>query len=240
MSLRWALSVPRESATAIARVRPMRGLEILEQRDSLWLRGDWESDDLNRQLHLVPGGRWLAVLTDGQTVPEGKLVPLGQVPSGTWTPLAQWLQVTLPAPAQAAPQSVTPVSLKLVPSAHVRESTLLETSLTDWWRFVETAPQWRIDCWTFVASPDGRVMVRGLPLPPIPGVQWVIEECLAVPAGYSWSPALDALALQQLLGLTAGDLALLRPAGSLDRIAAEEWTVASRCAARATREVLSA
>ena len=240
MSETWVLVAPRESAAALARVRPTTGLEILEQADSLWLRGGRRCDELDRQLRLVPGGRRLCVLADGQTVPAGKLVPLGRLPEGAWLPLAEWLEVALPAAVAAPAQRITPQPLRLVPAGQMREPTLLETSLAEWCRYVETAPQWRIDCWTFAATADGRVIVRGLPLPPLPGVQWVVEEGVAVPAGYEWSPAVDALTLQQALGLAAGELALLRPDGSWDRIADDDWTRASRSAARATRERLSA
>jgi hypothetical protein len=236
----WVLVAPLESAAVLARVRPTTGLEILEQADSLWLRGCSRDDELDRQLRLIPGGRRFCVMADGQTVPAGKLVPLGRLPEGTWTPLAEWLELALPAAIAAPPPRIPPQPLRLVPTGQMREPALLETSLAEWCRYVETAPQWRIDCWTFAATADGQVIVRGLPLPPLPGLQWVVEEGVALPAGYEWSPPVDALTLQQALGLAAGELALLRPDGSWDRVAADDWTRASRSAARATREVLSA
>jgi hypothetical protein len=235
----WVLVVPGASAAALARVRPQRGLEVLEQKGAIWLRGEWHSDDLDRQLRLVPGGLRMAVLADGQTVPASKLVPLGRLPEGEWIPLVDWLRITLPAARPAPPQPITPLTLWLVPSGCLREGALLETSLAGWCQYVDTAPQWRIDRWTFVAASDGQVIVRGLPLPPLPGVHWVLEESVAVPAGYAWSPAVDALTVQQALGLAAGELALLRPDGTWDRLAGDDWTRASRSAARATREALT-
>jgi len=237
VSQQWALIVPRASAASLARLRQIPRLAVHEGASELWLRGGDLDDELDRQLRLVPGGRRMTVLEDGQTIPPGRQVPLGYLPAGSWTPLAEWLRVTLPV-AQESPATISPVALALVPSGHMREPALLETSLTSWQQYVATAPQWRIDRWTFVASREGRVLVRGMPLPPIAGTQWVVDEDIAMPAGLAWSPPLDARTLRQALKLTGGQFALLRPDGSWDRIDADNWVRASRSAVRTTSEVL--
>jgi len=238
----WTLVVSRDSAPALARLRRIPRLEVYEGSGEIWLRGDETTDEINRQLQLVPGGRRLAIQGDGQTIAHGRRVPLGYLPDGPWTPLAEWLRVTLPAvcspSADHRDAEMARVRLTLVPSGQVREASLLETSLASWQRYVATAPQWRIDRWTFVASRDGQVLVRGTPLPPIAGTQWVLEEGIGVRAGLAWSPPLDARTLRQVLQLAAGESALLRSDGSWDRIAADDWVRASRSAALATSEVL--
>ena len=86
------------------------------------------------------------------------------------------------------------------------------------------------------AAADGGVIVRGTPLPPIPGTQWTLDDGIATPAGLTWSPPVDAATLQQVLGLAAGEIALLRPDGTFDRLAADHWVRASRSAIRGTLE----
>jgi hypothetical protein len=234
----WALVVPRESAAALARLRQFPRLTVHETAaGEIWLRGSELDSELDRQLRLVPGGRRLSVLDDGQTVPEGRQVPLGHLPTGNWTPLAAWLVIALPA-AQPSRVPVEPMRLSLVPSGIEREPSLLETSLASWRQYVATAPQWRIDRWAFVASREGQVLVRGTPLPPIAGTQWVLEEGIGVPAGLAWSPPLDARTLRQALKLASAQFALLRPDGSWERIDETEWTRASRSAVHATSEAL--
>lgn len=235
MSQPWALIVKRDSAASLARLRQFPRLAVHEGAAEIWLRGSDLDDELDRQLRLVPGGQRLSVLDDGQTIPESRQVPLGHLPAGNWTPLAEWLVITFPV-VQPSRVSIGPVALSLVPSGLVREPSLLETSLASWRQYVATAPQWRIDRWAFVASRDGQVLLRGTPLPPIAGTQWVVEEGVAVPAGFAWSPPIDARALRQVLKLADGQSVLLRPSGSWERIDEEDWTRASRSAVHATSE----
>ena len=237
MSHSWALIVPGNSAPLLARLRPFSSLANLEAADEIWLRGSELDDALDRQLRLVPGARRPRVLEDGQTVPEGKRVPLGYLPKGTWVPFEQWLVIVLPT-IRLARSVAMPVRLSLVPSGQEREPSILETSMEVWHGFVAAAPQWRIDRWTFMADCKGRVLVRGIPLAPIPGTRCVVEDDVAVPAGLTWSPPLDVRTLRQALGLVNGQVALLNPDGSWDRIEADDWVRASRSAARATIEVL--
>jgi hypothetical protein len=120
------------------------------------------------------------------------------------------------------------VSLRIVPSGLVRESELLETSPDQLASYLATAPQWRIERWSLAASADGRTLVRGLPLPPLPGTQWTNCDGICVPAGCAWSPAVEPAVLRQLLQLRPNDLALLRENGTWDCVAADDWVRAGR------------
>ncbi|HZN34448.1 MAG TPA: hypothetical protein VFB80_11540 [Pirellulaceae bacterium] len=130
------------------------------------------------------------------------------------------------------------VPLQLAPGGALREPALLETSLDLLCEYALTAPQWRIDRWSFVAQASRRVLVRGSPLPPLPGTHWVETEGICVPAGRSWSPAVEPAVVRQLLGLEPGVLALLREDATWDRINPDDWVRASRSAFRRTLEAL--
>jgi hypothetical protein len=232
------MRLPIQSAGTLGHLRRAPGVKALEQNHDVWLYGESCDEALARLLALVPGGQRFRVLSDGQLVPHAKTVPLGRLPAGEWTPLSQWLRLALPAATNVPPSRLEPVQLVLMPSNLVREPNMLETSLQTWASYLSLAPRWRIECWSFVASREGQILVRGLPLPPIPGRQWVAEHGIAVPAGYAWSPPVDAPALRRVLKLADGEVALLRPEGPWERVAPEQWVQASRAAARATSEVL--
>jgi hypothetical protein len=131
------------------------------------------------------------------------------------------------------------VPLCLVPCGELREPALLETSLDQLAKYCLTAPQWRLDCWSFALAADGQALVRGTPLPPLPGTCWVQTGGICVPAGRAWSPAVEPEIVRQLLQLNTGELALLRGDGSWDRVANDDWVRASRSAVRRTQESLA-
>jgi hypothetical protein len=229
----WAINLPAESIATLAQLRRMPGIAICQTPDGLWLRGQDADDELDHRLQLLKGGIRFAVLDDGQLVPQAKRVPLGYLPGGPWHPLTDWLQGTLP-PAEWAKTPFAPVPLSFVPTTVVREPELLLTRLATWREYLRTAPRWRIERWTFAARGDGMVLICGIPLPPIPGVHWVVEEGVAMIAGATWSPALDGRSLRQSLGLADGEMALFHDVDRWDRIPAESWVRASRSAAAAT------
>lgn len=235
----WAVLLPRESAAALARLRGNPALGVCETTEGVWLRGPRLEESLDHPLRLVPGGRWFAVVEEGQLLAEGNLVPLGRVPEGPWALLSEWLEISLPPFQERGSAALESVTLTLVPAAVEREPALLETALVQLANYVTTAPQWRIDRWTFAATSGGSVIVRGTPLPPLPGTQWVLDQSIATPAGLTWSPPVDAAVLQQLLGLAEGEIALLRAEGTCDRIVADHWVRASRSAIRGTLEAAS-
>jgi len=134
-----------------------------------------------------------------------------------------------------------PVPLRLVRTGEVREPALLEVNLNTLAEYIETAPQWRIQRWQLALARDGAArtqsaLVRGLPLPPLPGQLWVEEEGICVPAGYSWQPAVNATVVRELLGLAPQQLALLEPVGTHEVVAPDHWVRASRSAVRQMRK----
>ncbi|MGI8981286.1 MAG: hypothetical protein ACR2FY_18830 [Pirellulaceae bacterium] len=233
------MALDREHVRLLARLRRMPRLTVCEWESDLWLRGEEEDEAIAPQLATIPGARRFAVLADKQLRPMGRLVPEGHLPEGPWRPLDVWLQVELPPAASGSSSklNVEPVPLRLVRTGEVREPALLEVSLSILAEYVETAPQWRIQRWQLALSRDGAArtpsaLVRGLPLPPLPGQLWVEAEGICVPAGYAWQPAVNAAVVRQLLGLEPQQLALLDPAGTHEIVMPDHWVRASRSAVR--------
>ena len=61
------------------------------------------------------------------------------------------------------------IPMRLVADGSYREPNLLLTSLSLWTSYGVTAPQVRLDRWHFAVSAKEEVIVRGVPLPPLPG-----------------------------------------------------------------------
>jgi MoxR-vWA-beta-propeller ternary system domain bpX2 len=226
MSGRWAVRL--EHGTALGELRRGAGLEVSEQTDGLWLRG--EDEALLRRMLLLPGCRLFSVLGDGQLVPHGARVPRGRLPAGPWQALDRWLTVRLD-PAALPGRLLDTVSLRMVPSTIEREANVLLLPLAVWARYAVEAPQVRLQRWTFAVA-TRLVVLRGLPLPPLPGQHFCEAEGVAMQAGYSWEPAVDATVLCSVLRLEKGDLALLHADGSWDHIRAGDFVAATRAAVR--------
>ncbi len=240
----WAIRLDRRDAAAAGRLRQVAGVEVCELADSVWLRGPQADDELHGQLAAVPGARRFSVLPDGQLLPSGARVPQGWLPQGPWTALVQWMRLESPLAlfAGRCDETLSPVLLR---SDVIDEASLLLTRFELWVAYAVGAPQVRLDRWRFAVAADGRVAVHVLPeskqvanrscaLPPLPGQRWVEREGIAVPAGWTWSPALEPGLLRQVFGLAEGDIALWHVDGAWEQISAGEFVRATRAAVRAT------
>ncbi len=233
----WAICLGKADAAAVGRLRQVAGIEVCELPDQVWLRGPGLDEKLQRRLAAVPGARRFHVLPDGQLQPVASQLPHNWLPRGPWISLPKWLALGLP-PASLAGRSDQRTPMVLVRSAHPETASVLLTTIDRWEAYAVRAPQLRLDCWQFAMADDGGVVVRGEPLPPLPGQRWVDREGIAVPAGWCWSPPVEAVIVRAVFGLEPGDFALWQTDGTWQRIRAADFTPASRAAARASAEGL--
>jgi len=234
----WALALDAEHVTALAPLRREPGLEAALVAGQLWVRGQMASDSLALRLRQLPAIARYAVQPDEGLLAEGALVPQGFLPPGKWLPLEHWLPVIAPAVAAGHVTPFEPVALRLVRDTSLRQPNLLLTALATWSDYAAIAPQCRLQHWSFAANQQGEALVRGLPLPPLPGRQLVETEGIAVEAGWTWFPAVEAAVLRRKYQLSSGDLLLIQPGPGLqavtDVIPAVAFVKATRSAVRLT------
>ena len=118
----------------------------------------------------------------------------------------------------------------------LRDPNLLIATQHAWTCFATAAPAVRLAPLSFAASSDGRVVVRGTPLPAMEGTFYVVTDQIAVPAGWRFEPPVAAAVLAAVLQLGERDLALLNNDGSYDLIPGEGFVQATRAAVRATAQ----
>jgi hypothetical protein len=214
------------------------GLEAVLVAGHLWLRGQTASESLAAKLRQLPALGRYAVQADQGLLAEGALVPQGYLPSGKWLALEHWLPVTAPAVSSSHVDPLVPVALRLVRDSALRQPNLLLTALTAWVDYATSAPQLRLQRWSFAANQQGEALVRGVPLPPLPGRQLVETEHVAVEAGWTWSPAVEATLLRRKMQVSAGDLLLLQPGpndeAAIEVVPAASFVKATRSAVRLT------
>ena len=233
MSERWALRLTRNAAGILAGLRLTPGVQVCERGSEVWLRGERADDALRRQLLALPESSLFEVLDDGALVPHGARVPVEALAEGPWQSLPSWLKVTLE--TAALPGRIGErAGLRIVPSTEEREANVLLTSLEAWTAYAVDAPQVRLQRWRFAVRAGGETAIRGTPLPPLPGRVYCESDGVAVQAGWTWAPCVEAKVLRKVLGLAKGDLALLHADGTWERILAGGFVAATRSAVRLT------
>ena len=230
---KWAAQVALDDAQLAVHLRLMDGVEVCTTEDSIWLRGPSRDGSAAIELSAIAGEKRFAVWEDNQLLPLGKLVPHGYLPNGPWMPIREWLELELPTLAPpAAPQRPSPIRLRLVQDRTPRPSNILCTRLGIWTAYVETAPRIRLDQWSFAINDGDRCVIRGIPLPPLAGTQFVERDGIAVPAGWTWWPSVEPAIVRGLFGLDNGDLGLWEYDSGWQVIPQQNWVRTTRSAVR--------
>ena len=239
MSRGWAVHLSLRDAGAAFPLRLHPAIRAAVVDADLWLRGDELPHDLEIELRKIPRARRFDIGDDDALVPVGARIPTGVLPSvASWQPLASLLSI-VPQPAALCGQLDRRASLTLVRTSRQSPATVLLTSLAHWAAYASSAPLVRLRPLRFAASTDGRVVIRGAPLPPLPGVRYVEQEGVATPAGWAFSPPLDVASVRILVRVAGDDLALFAEDASCERIPAEAFVAASRGGARATLDAMA-
>jgi hypothetical protein len=231
----WAICLAWADLAAVGRLRQVADIEVCERPDQVWLRGPMLDEKLHRQITALPGVRRFYVLPDGQLQPVASQLPKNRLPSGPWVSFPKWLALGLPR-AGLAGRSDKRAPMVLVRSSHSETASALLTTIDRWEAYAVQAPQLRLDCWYFAVADDGRAIVRGRPLPPLPGQRWVDREGIAIPAGWRWLPPVEAAIVRAVFGLEPSDFVLWQTDGTWQRIREADFVPASRAAVRASAE----
>lgn len=229
----WAGRVAAESVASLGVVRLVAGLQALATEGAIWVRGPQLDRESEAVLARVPWEARFELLDDGELRRRGRVLPEGTLPAGKWLPLSDFLAARVPSPVLPGNAPLR-VAVELRPGAVWREPNLVEVAARDWLAWVETAPQIRLARLSFawdVKAPE-HVLVRGTPLPPLPGTRFVEAEGVAVPAGSTWWPQVSAATLRTALGADKPDLAVLHADGTYLRVPRSAWIEATRAAVR--------
>jgi hypothetical protein len=233
----WAICIAREDWPSLADLRFAAGVEVAEEGSLLWLRGQRGDERLAAKLSALPARERYEWLATQQLRQLDRRIPTARFPDLPWQPLSAWLRVEIPTSALPA-NPPRPIAPQLVRSTQEREAELLLTSVDELKRFAGAAAQVRLQRLQFAVSANGAVFVRGQPLPPLPGRRFVVHGGVAVPAGFSWEPAVGADVLTRRFGVSGDALVVWNEDGTVTRLHSEQFVALSRSAVRATEQTL--
>ncbi|MDB5344433.1 MAG: hypothetical protein JWP89_2810 [Schlesneria sp.] len=235
----WAIRLPSTSLDiddqtqdALGHLRLVSAVEVLIEADVIWLRGSELDEQTSNLLRSLPEAERYLVLSGDQLARWGETIPRANLPVGTWQPITNWLAVSLPT-AAFAPRVDASIPFKLVRSSVPAEANLLRTTWTAWRDYATTAAQIRLNQLSFAAS-ESEALVRGVPVPAIPGQRFVESAGVAIPAGWKSDPELDAKSIRSVLKVAEGTITLFCEDGSFESIPDQAFVRATRSAVRMT------
>ena len=229
----WAGRIRADAAGALGTIRLIPGLEAGVVNCEVWVRGPKLKPPGEEGVRRVPWEERYEVINGRQLRRAERLLSDETLPPVSWRPLTTFLGARMP-PTVAAGVLPTRIGISLRPDAAASAPNLLEVLRQDWIAYVETAPEIRLRRLVFAVSEDDpeRVLIRGVPLPPLPGSQFVEAECVAKPAGYHWHPPVAAKTVRKTLAAEETDMVILRADASWSRIPRSAWIGATRSAVR--------
>jgi MoxR-vWA-beta-propeller ternary system domain bpX2 len=256
MSDTRVVTIPNEKSASLGMLRHLEQIDVAAEQDRIWVRVRRLDEGVEQALHKLPDAEHYAVSSDGRLFPVGQLAPIGRLPDLAWTANGSFIRPALPQAALAG-RHPSACRLALRRASTMQAPNVLVTDLRALAGYGCAAPEVRLNRWRFAVNADGRALIWGEPLPPLPGQMYVERDRVAVPLGWQVvparlfsrdpkgsalpaqrerAPALDSSVLAQVLNIGPGELVLFRHDASIERIPADGFERATRSALRASLE----
>jgi hypothetical protein len=246
-AIQWVIRVERGFAEQLILLKNRSGVQVCDAAGSsyVWAKGTVDAGDAFAKLDTVLRSITSAIRYrdhgDGDLVRFEERLVSAQLPQESWQALGDWISIELPGTTLVGRTSgVAQVRFQRGPSpitGHDLEPSLLRCSLAQFESWAATAPQVRLECLTFACNADQEVLVRGYPLPSMRAIRarrWVEYENLAVPIGWSWSPAVSVRTLIELFQASDNEIILVEENNRWRRLDRQVFVKASRIAVRMT------
>jgi hypothetical protein len=218
--------MPVEQLPMLAEVRCVRGVEVVQENQRVWVSWPPDREEVLQRVLAVPGVR-LFVKREAHWYELGRRLPARDVGfDGPCKPLFQALTPVASKMESPKSQSLDRVRLHLVPDDRTRQTTALRCSIDVLQRWIERTPCVQFERLKAVSA-DDEVLVVGDGLPMLPGNTRYWGERVLTPLGFRIEPELHLGVLQEVLGLSDRDFAIFCDSG-VERFSRELFTDLSR------------
>lgn len=231
MKVDWICWIPWDYQSSLGHLRLVPDIQVHPEQEGVWVAGPFLPEKFQPLLDALPAPRRYSLDDQQRMTRLGKRVPTRDLPNGEWFPLGDWLQPDFDLPRSPAMPNAF-ASWTLVPTSEEQRANLLITSPSQWCEWAIHAPEIRLTPLRYALSEDQCLAVHGKPLPPLRGCHYVLEDQIAIEAGYALDPPLDRAVLKKTLGAEEQDTVLLHGDREVELIHSHEWFAASRSSAR--------
>lgn len=230
----YIIILAEKDAGALGRVRCWPGAQAARQDGVVWLRGIFAKDRPPVAIRQLPAVKTYRAGEGGLLFPEGALTPVGELPRLNWQSLKDFIPVELP--VSALPGRVTEQApVRLVASGRAEQGAALLTTRDAWANWVETAPSVRLQCLHFAASADGKALILGAAMPPLPGRELWMRHQILLPAGFDFEYPVVSELIQRKYNPGKQAMLLFDENGRFDKIDGKSFVRATRSAVRMTQ-----
>ena len=216
MEFSWAANVDKSQSEQLATLRLEPDVEAGAADGTYWLRGP-ASDAVLHRVQMIPYVKLFHLDPENALRPWNRHLAVGVMPNIRFEPISKMIQPVLPT-AGWPNVDIERIPLSLERSGQMLPASILMTSKDIWREYAVSAPAIRLRRWTFAVSDDHRVIIRGHPIPPLPGQQFRETDGVAIPVGWECSPALEGSTLSAVVEAEPGGLVLLSTDGTMETI----------------------
>jgi len=229
------LLLAEKDIAALGAVRCFPGLKAAAEGDQVWLRGIPAAEKAAPEIRCLPALATFFLDESERLFPQGGATPVQRLGAHKWLPLAEFLPLELPVSPLPGKQNET-YALRLSPSGRNEAGQALLTTLGEWTRYADRAPQARLQKIKFAVSENDEVLLLGAPLLPLPGKEYWLRDDLLLPCGFDFDPPVLAAFAAAQLNPGQDAVLLFEADGSWQRIPKKEFVAAGRSAVRLTAE----
>lgn len=217
----------------IGQIRHLLGCWIAETREEFWLRIEKPQDEFPLAVKQIPAKAKYR-LEDDLLFPLEGYTPIGKLPQMEWQPIASFMTVELP--TAALPGNIEKqIPVKLIRTEEPKDTPFMLMSWENWRNYALQASNIRLQTLSFAVSVKQDVIVKGLPLPPMPGLLFWQNQQILLPAGWNFEHTIlaEIFSINYLNGKE--EWLLIRSEQEWERIKKKNFINASRSAIRKTQ-----
>lgn len=209
------------------------GLQAAVHEEQVWLRGIRGKDQLPLAVRRLPLRQTFRMDAEARLFPPGGLTPTGRLPQAEWLDLTRFLPVELPVSALPA-VATDRIPVRLRPSGRAEKGAALLLDRAVWTAWVDGAPASRLERLRFAGSEQGRVLVIGDILPPLPGCEYWMRHYNLLPAGFDFEFPVLSTVIRDQYNPDASAFLLFDESAVFEKINQTDFRVATRRAVRNT------